>query len=128
MKRRIQHRPTAQGRNLVVGALLVAALTVGLSTTAAAHERGHGKHARHHHVIEYRPDYPRWLRKDRQFRRWYERSHYYRAAHYHHRRPDWRRIYRVYRSSYQPPRYRYSHHVYYQPYDGHFEYGLVIRR
>jgi hypothetical protein len=86
--------------------LVLGAAVTGLSQSAVAHERGyeHYDSPRHYSLAMYRDHHmPRWLRKQKDFRRWYKRS-----ALKHNGSLAWWQLYDIYRweSRYQ----RHHHH------------------
>jgi len=94
-------------KRLTYTLLLGSSLVVVLSPTASAHEPVNAQRATggHRHAAIPLPVYPRWLRRDRAFQRWYVRSHYR-----HMRRLSWRRLYRLY--NYDVAYYRRGGHYY----------------
>ena len=56
---------------------VICTLCLGASPAASAHDRSYDRYAspRHHHVVVYRDHHmPRWLRRDRGFSVWYQRT------------------------------------------------------
>ena len=109
------------------------ALLVGLSAFAAPQAEAHGRayvpapYYERYVDIDDRRYFPRWLRKDRDFRRWYKRSHFH-----HVRYIGWQRLYDLYLiDRYQQRRlnrhYKYSrnkyrdHHRYRDRYDRRYK-------
>lgn len=74
--------------------VLAAGLLAGTASTASAHQGHHDRGPRYerHYVADYTPSYPRWLRKHREFKRWYVNSRHYRKARRHHRHANWHRL------------------------------------
>ena len=74
--------------------LLGGTLAFALVPAASAHDVVRKAHRAHnsYYTIHTAPAYPRWLRRDRDFQRWYVRSRY------RYLRPmAWDRVYRIYR-------------------------------
>jgi hypothetical protein len=85
--------------------LVLGAAVTGISQNAVAHERGYELYdpPRHYSVTVYRDHHmPRWLRKKKDFRRWYKRS-----ALKHNQSLAWRQLYEIYRWE---SRYHRQHH------------------
>ena len=104
------NRPNLQTRKPAGLALLFAAGILGLmAQPAAAHKIDYRPPLGHHYYYQYgRPFvFPRWLRKDYDFQRWYLRSDYrfIRGA-------SWRRLYDmyIYDTRYRRHRHRHHHH------------------
>lgn len=80
---------------LALMCMLTVGLLAGFAQRADAHDQRHRAHhwsPQYTYTREYRREFPRWLRHDRDFRRWY---HYNRFHHV--RRISWNRLYDVYR-------------------------------
>lgn len=95
---------------LSVGLLLAASLFLIDVTPAAAHQeinRVSVYGERHHAEHRYQRAMPRWLKRDRQFRRWYRHTPLKRFH-----RLNWRQLYEIYsweRAYFSQPRRRYRH-------------------
>ena len=110
--------------------LVLGAAVTGLSQSAVAHERGyeHYDPPRHYSIAVYRDyDMPRWLRKQKDFRRWYKRSalkhnpslawwqlyeiYRWESRYHHHRRPAYyaNRDYTWYRGYWHKQQHRYRY-------------------
>lgn len=93
----------------ILPALLAVAVLGAFAQPAAAHKVDFRPPASYHYYYQHGSPYlfPRWLRKDRDFQRWYRRSdyRYIRGA-------NWRRLYDMYlyEKSYRRHRHRHSYY------------------
>jgi len=96
-------------KSLISTLLMGGTLMFALSPAASAHETGYLPYVAndYYHAGPPQRAYPRWLRRDRDFHRWYLRSRY-RDAH----ELSWHRLYTLYRHD-----LRYNRHPrHYYPY------------
>ena len=93
----------------ILPVLLALALPVALTQPAAAHKVDFRTPVTYHYYYQHGNPYvfPRWLRKDRDFQRWYRRSDYRYI-----RRASWRRLYDMYlyEKSHRRLRHRHRHY------------------
>ena len=93
----------------IVASLLLASGAMFLHAPAAeAHHDRYGDRVHHgYHDHYYRGQMPRWLKRDRPFRKWYRHTRFK-----YNPRLDWRELYDIYRWE-----RRYVHHRRYKHYD-----------
>ena len=86
--------------------ILAIGLTAGFAQRADAHDVDHRVYKwypQYSQVREYKREFPHWLRKDRDFKRWYHHNQFNRV-----RRVSWNRLYDMYR--YERTHYAYKPH------------------
>ena len=98
-------------KRLISTIIITGAAVTGISQSAVAHERGYEFYdsPRHYRTLVYRDHHmPKWLRKKRDFRRWYRRS-----ALQHNHALAWWQLYDIYRWESRHYRHHYHRPAYY---------------
>lgn len=93
-------------KRLITTTFILAAAVTGVSQSAIAHERSYGHYdsPRHYRVVVHRDHHmPGWLRKKKDFRRWYKRS-----VLKHNHNLAWWQLYEIHR--WESRHHRHHHH------------------
>ena len=81
-------------KRLALASLLTAGLVLGMAGEARAHHPSYVYYDRYDHrydVKVYKRKFPRWLKKNAEFRHWYKRNHYDHVRHI-----NWNSLYDLY--------------------------------